>query len=218
MIQIEHLRRDFGRRTVLSDVTFRVARDEAVALTGANGAGKTTLLRILAGSIPATSGTALVNGFDVFAESVEARASIGYSPENAPLYAELTVWEQLRFHGRVRGMSGPPLYHAIMDLTERVGLADARHATIATLSRGTRARVAIAAALLASPPVVLLDEPFAMVDEASRLAVRDLLTEYRAGHALLVVTHHPEEFGGVCSRTLRLEGGVVASAEGEGGA
>ena len=213
MIQVSHLSRSFGRHAVLSDVTFRVAPNEGVALTGPNGAGKTTLLRILACCLPASSGTATVNGYDIFSESIDARASLGYSPEHSPLYAELTVWEQLRFHGRIRGMSGPPLYHAIMDLTGQIGLADVRHARISSLSRGTRARVAVAAALLASPPVVLLDEPYASIDEPSKRAIHDILAAYRREHSLLIVTHHPEEFDGVCSRVLRLENGVISGPD-----
>ena len=213
LIAVEHLARTFGAKKALSDVSFSIGPGEIVLLTGPNGAGKTTLLRILAGYVPATSGSGTICGLDLFYddedEALDIRQHIGYVPEALPLYDEMRVGEFLRFRGRLRGLFGGVLRRHFADALEACGLGEYRATAIGRLSRGVRARVALADAILHRPKVLLLDDPMASLDVAQRLAFLNVLRNSAEGRALLFATHTPDDAARLFTRALLLNRGEL---------
>jgi ABC-2 type transport system ATP-binding protein len=211
VISVSHLTRRFGEFTALDDVSFEVAKGEVVGFLGPNGAGKTTTLRILAGYLPATSGSARVAGFDVLRQSIEVRRRIGYLPEAVPLYREHRVIEMLEFQARLHGMSRDDTKRRIGEVLERVGLADRRRDLVGHLSRGLRQRAGLAVALLPDPEVLILDEPTSGLDPLQRIEVRSLVVELGKRHTVILSSHILPEIEATCPRVLIVhEGKLVA--------
>lgn len=211
VIQVEHLTRRFGELTALDDVSFHVERGEVVGILGVNGAGKSTAMRILTGYLPATSGAALVAGFDVLRQSLEVRKRIGYLPENVPLYREHRVSEMLEFQARLHRIPRRERRARITAVLERVGLVDRSRQLIGTLSRGLRQRVGLAVALLPEPEVLILDEPTSGLDPMQRIEVRTLIRELAQKHTVLLSSHILPEIEAVCPRVIILHKGRVAA-------
>ena len=209
MIQVHDLTKQYVGRTALSGLTFNVEAGQSVGFLGWNGAGKSTTMRILSGYMPPTSGTARVNGFDVFHQSIEARRCVGYMPENAPLYTDMRVREYLRFRGALKGLSGRKLRERSGDVMEACGLVESRRKIIATLSKGYRQRVALADALISAPPLLLLDEPTNGLDPTQIRHVRELLLSLRGNHTILLSTHILSEVQLACDRVLLLHRGKL---------
>ena len=213
LIAVEHLARTFGPKKALSDVSFAIGAGERVLLSGPNGAGKTTLLRILSGYIPATSGSGTICGLDLFYDdeddALDIRQHIGYVPESLPLYDEMRVGEYLRFRGRLRGLFGGVLRRHFADALEACGLGEYRATAIGRLSRGVRARVALADAILHRPKVLLLDDPLASVDVAQRRAFITGLRNSAEGRALVFATHTPDDAAQLFTRALLLNRGEL---------
>jgi ABC-2 type transport system ATP-binding protein len=191
------------------DLTFRVEPGQVVGFLGPNGAGKSTTMRILAGFMPQTSGTAKVNGFDVFHESIQARRSIGYMPENAPLYLDMRVKEYLQFRGALKGLSGRTLRKRTGAVMEACALTEVRRKVIANLSKGYRQRVALADALISAPPLLILDEPTNGLDPNQIRHVRELLRSQREKQTILLSTHILSEVEITCDRVLLLHHGKL---------
>jgi len=210
-IEVKDLVRTFGIRTALDSLSFSIGTGERVMLLGHNGAGKTTLMRILACFYPPTSGSVSVAGYDILTHSLDVRAAIGYLPEAAPLYDDLTVREYLRFYGRLRFMSGQRLYRRIIEVLDYCGLTQERHTLIRVLSRGQRVRTALAATLLHRPKVLLLDDPFAAVDADSRAMMCTVLKEHCRESAMLISTHVPDILSSVATRAIILSQGRIIS-------
>ena len=189
MIAVEHLTKYYGEYPAVRDVSFEVPRGHVVGFLGPNGAGKSTTMRILAGFLTATSGRASINGFDVFADPIEARRRIGYMPESCPLYPELRVEEHLRFRAGLKGLGWGTRRKRIDYVLERCWLKDVRRQLIGTLSKGYRQRVGLADALLADPPVLILDEPTAGLDPTQIRETRKLIRELGQEHTMLLSTH-----------------------------
>jgi ABC-2 type transport system ATP-binding protein len=175
LIEVQNLTRTYGPRRAVDDLTFTVRPGEVVAFLGPNGAGKSTTLRILAGYLPPTAGAARVGGRDVIRESKAARALLGYMPETVPLYPEMTVRGYLRFRARLKGVRPRDLPGRLDDVIARCRLQEMTHRPIGMLSRGYRQRVGLADALVAAPPVLVLDEPTAGLDPNQILEVRSLI-------------------------------------------
>ncbi|QIF01103.1 ATP-binding cassette domain-containing protein [Roseimicrobium sp. ORNL1] len=209
MIEVENLTKTYVGRTAVDGLTFSVKPGEVVGFLGPNGAGKSTTMRILAGFLPATAGTAKVNGYDVFHESVQARQSLGYMPENAPLYLDMRVKEYLQFRGQLKGVYGSTLRKRVGEVMEACALTEVRRKIIATLSKGFRQRVALADTLLARPPVLILDEPTNGLDPNQIRHIRDLLQTYRAKQTILLSTHILSEVELTCDRVLLLHRGKL---------
>ncbi len=211
MIAVENLSRTFGRKKALDGVSFRIGTGERVLLSGPNGAGKTTLLRILSGYAPASSGYGTLCGEDIFFddadENLDIRRNIGYVPESLPLYDEMRGGEYLRFRGRLRGLFGSILRRHFNDAVEICGLGEHRATVIGRLSRGVRARVALADAILHRPPVLLLDDPLASVDTAQRQTFLAALRNSAEERALLFATHTPDDAARLFTRVLLLDRG-----------
>ena len=212
MIDVQNLTKHYVGRTAIDGLTFSVEAGEIVGFLGPNGAGKSTTMRILSGYMPPSSGTARVNNFDVFHQSIEARRSLGYMPENAPLYLDMRVREYLRFRGSLKGMSGRRLRQRIMEVTEACGLMDVRRKIIATLSKGYRQRVALADALISSPPLLILDEPTNGLDPTQIRHVRELLRSLGRNHTVLLSTHILREVEISCDRVLLLHKGKLRAS------
>ena len=211
MIQVEHLTKRYGPKTAIEDVTFSVEKGEVLAFLGPNGAGKTTTMRILSGSLPATSGTARVAGYDCFDQPLEVKRVIGYLPEFPPLYAEMTVAEYLTFVGRIKGVAVSELPAALDRVMQQLSLGDVRGRLIANLSRGFKQRVGLAQALVHNPPVLILDEPTAGLDPKQIIEIRELIRELAGSHTIILSTHILPEATAVARRVVIIhEGRIVA--------
>src|SRR5580765_5444826 len=177
MIEVQHLTKQYGRVTAVNDVSFRVERGEILGFLGPNGAGKTTTMRILTGYMPATEGKAIVAGFDVFDQPIEAKRRTGYLPETPPLYPDMTVLEYLEFVAKVKGVAGPERKQRVKAVMERTRIDDMANRLCAKLSKGYRQRVGLAQALIHNPDVLILDEPTAGLDPKQIIETRELIKE-----------------------------------------
>lgn len=203
MIRVEGLRKVYGGVVAVDDVSFTVASGESVALWGHNGAGKTTIVRCLFGLV-SYEGAVTVGGHDARDDGKAARALMGHVPQELSFFDDLGVSETLAFSARLRGV--PPA--RIDEVLETVALSSERTKKVGSLSGGMRQRLAFALALLADPPVLVLDEPTSNLDAASREAMLGLLEELRGpGRSLLLTSHHLEEVGLLADRVITLEEG-----------
>ena len=209
MIEVQNLTKSYVGRTAVDGLSFTVKPGEVVGFLGPNGAGKSTTMRILAGFLSPTSGTARVNGFDVFHQSLQARRSLGYMPENAPLYLDMRVKEYLHFRGALKGLGGARLRTRTGEVMEACSLTDVRRKMIGSLSKGFRQRVALADALISEPPLLILDEPMNGLDPGQIRHIRELLQEQRAVQTILLSTHILGEVELTCDRVLLIHKGKL---------
>ena len=211
MIEVEGLTKDYGTVVAVRDVSFSVGRGEVVGFLGPNGAGKSTTLRILAGFLGATSGKVRVNGHDLGEASLLARASLGYMPEAAPLYPELRVREYLEFRARLKKVPRAKRLTSVERAMERANLREVSETTIGHLSKGFRQRVGLADALVADPPLLILDEPTAGLDPNQVREVRSLIKELATDHTVLLSTHILSEVEATCQRALVIDRGRLVA-------
>ncbi len=207
LIDIEHLTKKFGRFIAVDDVSFQVRRGEVLGFLGPNGAGKSTTMRMLAGFVAPTSGTARIRGHDILNNAVEAKCNIGFLPEGAPTYPEMSVTGFLGFCARIRGMGRREVDRAI----EMTQLAGVRLQPIETLSKGFKRRVGLAQALLHNPPVLILDEPTDGLDPNQKHEVRSLIRQMAPDKAIIISTHILEEVETVCSRAIIIANGKIVA-------
>jgi ABC-2 type transport system ATP-binding protein len=212
MIEVSHLTKYYGDYPAVQDVSFDVPAGQIVGFLGPNGAGKSTTMRILAGYITATSGNATIAGLDVFWDSVAVRRKIGYMPESCPLYAEMRVHEYLDFRAGIKGIHGSERRRRLGYVMERCWIKDVDRQIIGTLSKGYRQRVGLADALLANPPVLILDEPTAGLDPAQIRSARGLIRELGQQHTILLSTHILSEVEATCNRVIIIHRGKVAAS------
>jgi ABC-2 type transport system ATP-binding protein len=211
MIEAEHLSKDYGTVLAVDDVSFSVGLGEVVGFLGPNGAGKSTTLRMLAGYLAPTRGRVVVHGFDMQQEPLAARRLLGYQPEATPLYPELKVREFLRFRAELKRVPRRERPAAIARAMERARVTDVAETLIAHLSKGYRQRVGLADALVASPPLLILDEPTAGLDPNQIREVRALLRELGQDHTILLSTHILSEVEAVCDRALVIDRGKLVA-------
>lgn len=209
MIEVQDLTKQYAGRTAVDHLSFRIEPGQIVGFLGPNGAGKSTTMRILAGYMPPTSGRATVNGHDVFHESIEVRKSVGYMPETAPLYTDMRVKEYLRFRGELKGLSGRALRTRVGEVMDLCTITDVRRRLIGHLSKGFRQRVSLADALLHKPPLLILDEPTNGLDPVQIRQVRELLSNLKQNHTVLLSTHILQEVEAVCDRVLMIHRGRI---------
>ncbi len=214
MISVSHLVKRYGSRAAVDDVTFEVGRGEVVGFLGPNGAGKSTTLRILAGFLGPSDGTVTVAGHDVVSDSFEARKAVGYMPETSPLYPEMRVAEYLTFRAELKRVPRRARVAHVGEAMERARVVDVAHRLIGTLSKGYRQRVGLADALVAKPPVLILDEPTAGMDPNQIREVREVVKGLGASHTVLLSTHILSEVEATCSRVVMIARGKLV-AEGE---
>jgi ABC-2 type transport system ATP-binding protein len=209
MIVVDKLTKYYGEYPAVRNVTFEVPRGRVVGFLGPNGAGKSTTMRILAGFLTATSGKASIDGRDVFWDPIEARRRIGYMPENCPLYPEMRVDEYLRFRSGLKGLGWRARRKRIEFVLSRCWLTDVRRQLVGTLSKGYRQRVGLADALLADPPVLILDEPTAGLDPTQIRETRKLIRELGSHHTMLLSTHILSEVEMTCDSVIIIYQGKV---------
>ena len=213
MIRLTGVTKRYGRTVALRNVSFAVGQGEVVGFIGPNGAGKTTALRIISGFIDADSGSVSVAGCDVATQRVEARGKLGYLPESVPLHQEMRVDEYLRFRARIKGVARGEIGSRIDAVCEQATLDDKRRHIIGRLSKGYRQRVGIADALIARPPILVLDEPTAGLDPVQVRSFRALVESLAADHTLLISSHALAELEALTSRFIVLiDGDKVADA------
>jgi ABC-2 type transport system ATP-binding protein len=220
VLSVRDLRKTYGDLIALDGVSFEVEKGDILGFLGPNGAGKSTTMKIVTGFIPATSGTALVDGLDVRTHSIEVRRRIGYLPENTPLYPEMRVREYLEFRARLKGVGRRDLAKRVDYALDRAKLADRTRQLIGTLSKGYRQRVGLADALVADPKLLVLDEPTIGLDPNQIREVRDLIKELGQQHTIILSTHILPEVEMVCSKVViiaqgrsRLQGTVEGLVE-----
>jgi len=210
MIVVEKLTKYYGEYPAVREVSFRVDRGQIVGFLGPNGAGKSTTMRMLAGFLTASSGRASIDGCDVFWNPIEARRRIGYMPESCPLYPEMRVEEYLWFRGGLKGLSRADRKRRLGFVLERCWLTDVRRQLVGTLSKGYRQRVGLADALIADPPVLILDEPTAGLDPTQIRETRKLIRELGQQHTMLLCTHILSEVEMTCDSVIIIHQGKVA--------
>ncbi len=213
LIEIERLTKRFGGFTAVDNLSFQVRRGEVLGFLGPNGAGKSTTMRMLAGFMIPTSGTARIQGHDVQTDSVAARRVLGFLPEGAPTYPEMSVTGFLRFCAKVRGFAGGELADRVDHALTLTTLQGVRLQPVETLSKGFKRRVGLAQALLHDPPVLVLDEPTDGLDPNQKHEVRLLIERMAPQKAIVISTHILEEVGAVCSRAIVIAGGRIVADE-----
>ncbi len=210
-IAVSRLVKSYGGVTAVSDISFTVARGEIVGFLGPNGAGKSTTMRILTGYLPATSGTVHICGLPVATQPDEIKRRIGYMPENNPLPEDMRVSEYLYFRGRLKEVPRRKLGPRIDEVLEVCDLKRVRHKIIGQLSKGFRQRVCIADAILAEPPVIIMDEPTIGLDPHQILIVRDLIASLRGRMSVIISSHILPEIEVTCDRVLIINQGRVVA-------
>src|SRR5437899_9492620 len=213
MIQVEHLTKRYGPKTAIDDVTFAVEKGECLAFRGPNGAGKTTTMRILAGSLPGSTGTARVAGYDCFDQPMEVKRIIGYLTEIPPLYTEITVTEYLTFASRIKAIPVSQIVNAVDQVMQRLGLGEVRGRLIANLSRGFKQRVGLAQALIHNPPVLILDEPTAGLDPKQIIEIRQLIRDLAGARTIILSTHILPEATAVAKRVVIINDGRIVAED-----
>ena len=213
MIEVTDLTKRYAGVTAVSNITFSVARGEIVGLLGPNGAGKSTTMRILAGYLPASSGTVRIAGLDVFRESKEVRRRIGYMPENNPLHHDLRVREYLKFRARLKGLRRKRSRERVDVVMEQCGLAHVSRRIIGQLSKGYRQRVGLADALVHEPELIILDEPTIGLDPNQIRSVRQVIKSLSPVHTVLISTHILPEAEMTCNRMVIMYEGKILAAD-----
>ena len=211
VISVKELSRNYGHTLAVDRISFEVAKGDVVGFLGPNGAGKSTTMKMLTCYLPPTGGSATINGFDIFSQSHQVRESLGYLPENVPLYTEMRVDEYLNFRGELRKMPRPERRKRIEYVLERCWLKSVQTRTISHLSKGYRQRVGLADALLHNPPVLILDEPTVGLDPTQIRETRKLITDLGGDHTMLLSTHILPEVEAVCDRVVVISGGKIAA-------
>jgi len=209
MIEAQSLRKNYGPLAAVDGISFKVEPGEVLGFLGPNGAGKSTTMKMIAGFLTPSGGTARVCGHDVQSQSLAARRALGYLPEGAPAYGEMTVAGFLEFIGRVRSMDAATLKQRKATVFDRLGLGPVLTQDIDTLSKGYRRRVGLAAAILHDPPALVLDEPTDGLDPNQKHEVRGLIRELARERTVLLSTHILEEVEAVCTRAVIIARGKL---------
>lgn len=211
MIEVKNLSKSFGAKRAVDSISFHVNKGEVLGFLGPNGAGKSTTMRMITGFTPSTSGTALIGGHDIAEEPILAQRLMGYLPENAPSYAELTVLQFLNFAAEIRGLRGEEKNKALDRALEMCFLTSVKHQLIDTLSKGYRHRTCFAQSIIHDPEVLILDEPTDGLDPNQKHEVRTLIRNMGQNKAIIFSTHILEEVEAVCTRAIIIDRGKIVA-------
>ena len=211
MIKVRNLRKTFGPKVAVAGVTFTVEKGEVLGFLGPNGAGKSTTMRMITGFIPPTSGEVSVGGHDIVSDPIAAKRLIGYLPENAPSYADMTVHGFLSFAAEMRGLDGDSRNRAVNRVIEMCFLEPVLHQSVETLSKGYRHRTCFAQSIIHDPEVLVLDEPTDGLDPNQKHEVRSLIRRMGEKKAIIFSTHILEEVEAVCSRAIIIDRGKIVA-------
>ena len=209
MIEAHSLSKHYGHIKAVDHLSFTVEAGQVLGFLGPNGAGKSTTMKMLTGFLAPSSGTAIINGHDIFTASLAARREIGYLPEGAPSYGEMTVFQFLNFVARARGIDSTSISRASSVAAEKLNLGPVLHQPIETLSKGFKRRVGLAQAIMHDPPVLILDEPTDGLDPNQKHEVRRLIQHMASDKIIVISTHILEEVEAVCNRVMIISRGVL---------
>ena len=213
MIQVDGLVKRYAGFTAIHGLSFSVQKGEIVGFLGPNGAGKTTTMRILSCFMPASAGTAVVAGYDIYRESLEVRRRIGYMPENVPLYPEMRVNEYLDFRAALKRVPRSQRRAQVEKVSEQCGITDVSRKIIGQLSKGYRQRVGLADTLVHDPELIILDEPTIGLDPNQIRQVRELIKDLGKSHTVLLSTHILSEVEMTCSRVIIINKGQIVASD-----
>ena len=213
MIQVKNLFKKYGDFAAVNGVSFSVGKGRILGFLGPNGAGKTTTMRIITGYMPATAGEVTIDGFDIFADPIQARRRMGYLPEIPPLYTDLRVRDYLAFVARIKGVARLEIDKRIDTVVEQCGLGDHRTRRVGVLSKGYKQRVGLAQALVSDPPVLVLDEPTIGLDPNQIKEIRELIHSLAGDHTVILSTHILPEVAVTCDDVVIISGGRVVAAD-----
>ena len=211
MIKVQNLAKMFGTKRAVDGVSFSVDRGEVLGFLGPNGAGKSTTMRMITGFLPPTSGAVSVGVFDIVQHPIEARRLIGYLPENAPAYTDMTVYGFLNFTAEIRGLRGDARKQAVGRVVEMCFLKAVLHQSVETLSKGFRHRTCFAQSIIHDPDVLVLDEPTDGLDPNQKYEVRQLIRRMGEKKAIIFSTHILEEVDAACSRAIIIDRGKIVA-------
>lgn len=209
MIEIKNLTKYFGTKKAVDNISFCVGKGEILGFLGPNGAGKSTTMRMVTGFIPPTSGTAIIGNHDILNDPISARKKIGYLPENAPVYPDMTVYGYLDFCADIRGFSGSDRKRKVEETLEKCFLSDVRHQSISTLSKGYKQRVCFAQSIIHDPEYLILDEPTDGLDPNQKHEVRQMIRKMSVDKTIVLSTHILEEMDAVCTRAIIISDGKI---------
>lgn len=211
MIEVNHLTKFYGEKLAVDDISFSVGRGEVLGFLGPNAAGKSTTMRMITGFFPPTSGTVAIGGDDIIKNSLNARKKIGYLPENAPAYPDMTVMGFLEFIAGIRGFSGALKKTRIEETIERCFLTEVRYQPISTLSKGFKQRVCFAQSIIHDPEYLIMDEPTDGLDPNQKHEVRIMIREMAPDKTIILSTHILEEVEALCSRAIIIARGRIVA-------
>jgi ABC-2 type transport system ATP-binding protein len=213
VIEVQHLTKRYGPVTAVDDVSFTVERGEILGFLGPNGAGKTTTMRVLTGYMPPTGGRAIVAGYDVLEQPIEAKRRTGYLPETPPLYPEMTVREYLTFVSKIKGVPRAERKARVDEMMRKTHVDDMANRHCGKLSKGYRQRVGLAQALIHNPEVLILDEPTAGLDPKQIIETRQLIRGLAGDHTIILSTHILPEVSQTCQRVVIINRGKVVAVD-----
>ncbi|MEQ1898081.1 MAG: ATP-binding cassette domain-containing protein [Vicinamibacterales bacterium] len=213
MIEVQHLSKRYGPVTAVNDVSFRVEKGEILGFLGPNGAGKTSTMRVLTGYMPPTEGTAIVAGYDVLEQPIEAKRHTGYLPETPPLYPDMRVRDYLTFVAKIKGVPRNQVRTRVDRTMEKTRVTEMARRECGRLSKGYRQRVGLAQALLHDPDVLILDEPTAGLDPKQIIETRQLIKELAGTHTIILSTHILPEVSQTCQRVVIINRGRVVAVD-----
>ncbi|WP_373500223.1 ABC transporter ATP-binding protein [Desulfococcus sp.] len=211
MIEVKNLSKFFGPIPAVNRISFRVQKGEILGFLGPNGAGKSTSMRMITGFVPPSEGTAVIGGHDIQTAPVAARKKIGYLPENAPVYPDMTVFGYLDFCAQIRGFSGAERKQRVWETIEKCFLTGVEHQTVSTLSKGFKQRVCFAQSILHDPEYLILDEPTDGLDPNQKHEVRLMIRRMSPEKAIVLSTHILDEVDAICSRAIIIAKGVIVA-------
>jgi ABC-2 type transport system ATP-binding protein len=211
MIEVEQLSKHFGAKKAVDDISFTVEKGEILGFLGPNGAGKSTTMRMITGFIPPTAGRVRIGGADIGDAALAARRQIGYLPENAPVYPDMTVQGYLDFCAEVRGFSGSERQRLVAATIEKCFLANVTYQTVSTLSKGYKQRVCFAQSILHDPEYLILDEPTDGLDPNQKHEVRQMIKTMATEKAIIFSTHILDEVDAVCTRAIIIADGRIVA-------
>jgi ABC-2 type transport system ATP-binding protein len=211
MIEISKLTKKFDQVTAVDDLSFTVKEGEVLGFLGPNGAGKSTTMKVITGFLSPSSGTVTIDGYDITRYPMEAKALIGYLPEGAPSYADMTTLEFLNFIAQVRGFRGKEAEQRVQHVIKEVALESVAQQSIDTLSKGFKRRVGLAQAIMHDPKVLILDEPTDGLDPNQKQHVRELIKNLARDKIVIISTHILEEVSAVCTRAIIIAGGRIVA-------
>ena len=217
MIEVKNLTRYYGTRRAINNISFQIEKGEVVGFLGPNGAGKSTTMNIISCILAASSGSAKINGFDTFEQSLEIRKIIGYLPETPPLYSDMIVSDYLNFAAGIRGVDTKRISSSVDRVIEKCSLKDVGHRIIGRLSKGYQQRVGLAQAMVHDPEILILDEPTIGLDPIQIIEIRKLIQELTTEHTIILSSHILPEINQICKRVIIINDGEIAAVDSLGG-